>query len=72
MIIEPTLDTMEAGKKATLVNISKYAEKWNVTRDAVYERIKEGKVTVYELAEDPGKPYLNIDEDPQVRSYTKE
>lgn len=63
---------MEAPNKAKLVNISRYAEHWKVSRDTVYEKIKEGKLTVYELAEDPGKPYLNIEDDPQVRPYTKE
>lgn len=76
------MNTMEAGKKAKLVNISQYAEKWQITRDAVYNRIRgytinqKGEkistditLTVYEV---DGKPYLNIDEDPQVRPYTKD
>lgn len=64
-----TLDYMEAGKKAKLVNITQYAAHWGTTRDVIYEKIKKGVITVYDVE---GKPYLNIDENPQVRPYTKE
>jgi len=54
-----------------LVNITRYAKHWGIGRDAVYLRLKEGKIKAYRVQGEEEKTYLNLNEDPQVREYGK-
>lgn len=63
---------MDYPKKAKLTNISQYAQRLGITRDKVYERLKSGDLTAYEVEGEEGKTLLNLEEDPKVRPYSRD
>ncbi len=53
--------------KESLVSISEYSRHFNVDRATIYELIKKGTLTRYEVG---GKPYLSLKQRPKgIKRY---
>ena len=48
-------DQLEYPNKIELGSVTQYAQKWDIARDLVYDRLAKGTLTAYEVAELDGK-----------------